>query len=75
MQTVLVKGPILLKVTGECEILGVKFKDTVIQYNNNKYLPIEKNQNARITVKNGSKRFDIEYATGNQSKIGTSDME
>jgi polynucleotide 5'-hydroxyl-kinase GRC3/NOL9 len=68
----LVKGPILLKVTGECEILGVKFKDTFIPYNNNKYLPIEKDQNARITVKNDSKRFDIEYATGNQSKIGTS---
>jgi len=72
LQTVLVKGPILLKVIGECEILGVKFKDTVILYNNNKYIPIEKDQNARITVKNGSKWFDIEYATGDQSKIGTS---
>ena len=68
----MVKGPILLNVIGECEILGVKFKDTIIRYNNNKYLPIEKDQNAKITVKDDSKRFFIEYATDNQSKIGTS---
>ena len=72
MQTVLVKGPILLKVIGECEILGVKFKDSVIVYNNNKYLPIEKDHTTKITVKKGSKNFDLEYAIGDQSKIGTS---
>ena len=68
----MVKGPILLKVTGECEILGVRFKDTVIQYNNNKFIPIEKDQNTKITVNKDSKRFDIENAIYNQSKIGTS---
>lgn len=58
METILVKGPILLKVRGECEILGVKFKNTFILYNNNKYLPIEKDKDTIITAKKGSNYVD-----------------
>ncbi|MDQ6724328.1 MAG: hypothetical protein M3Z01_08710 [Thermoproteota archaeon] len=72
METILVKGPILLKVRGECEILGAKFKNTFILYNNNKYLPIEKDNDTIITAKKGSKYFDPKKNTiVDQDKIGT----
>ena len=73
MQTILIKGPILFKVIGECEILGVKFKNTFIVYNNNKYLPIEKGNSTIIKVKK-----DLEYivlkdnGNNNSKEIGTS---
>ena len=72
METILVKGPILLKVRGECEILGVKFKNTFILYNNNKYLPIEKDKDTIITAKKGSKYVDPKKKTiVDQNQIGT----
>ena len=71
METILVKGPVLLKVRGECEILGVKFKNTVILYNNNKYLPIEKNNDTIITVKKGLNYLDLEKNKIEQNTIGT----
>lgn len=72
METILVKGPILLKVRGECEILGVKFKNTFILFNNNKYLPIEKNNDTIITAKKGSNYFDPKKnTTGDKDEIGT----
>lgn len=72
METILVKGPILLKVRGECEILGAKFKNTFILYNNNKYLPIEKNNDTIITAKKGANYFDPKKNTiVDQDKIGT----
>ena len=51
----MVKGPVLLKIRGECEILGVKFTNTFILYNNNKYLPIEKGKDSIITLKKNSR--------------------
>jgi polynucleotide 5'-hydroxyl-kinase GRC3/NOL9 len=72
LETILVKGPILLKVRGECEILGVKFKNTFISYNNNKYLPIEKDKDTIITAKKGSNYVDPKKkATVDQNQIGT----
>ena len=71
METILVKGPVLLKVRGECEILGVKFRNTVILYNNNKYLPIEKNDDTIITVKKGLNYIDLEKNKIEQNTIGT----
>ncbi len=68
----MVKGPILLKVRGECEILGVKFKNTFILYNNNKYLPIEKYKDTIITAKKGSNYVDPKKKTTvDQNQIGT----
>jgi polynucleotide 5'-hydroxyl-kinase GRC3/NOL9 len=68
----LIKGPTLLKVIGECEILGVKFRNTIILYNNNKYLPIEKDTDTIIKVKKDSNYIDVgnneNYST---NRIGT----
>lgn len=72
METILVKGPVLLKVRGECEILGVKFRNTFILYNNNKYLPIEKHNDTIITAKKGSKYIEPEQKTiVDQNQVGT----
>ena len=49
-----------MKVRGECEILGVKFKNTFIIYQNNKYLPIEKNTDTIISLKKGKNYFNLE---------------
>jgi polynucleotide 5'-hydroxyl-kinase GRC3/NOL9 len=71
LETVLVKGPLLLKVKGECEILGVKFRNTFIVYNNNTYLPIEKNKDAVITIKKGSDCIDLKNTALDKDHIGT----
>ncbi|HXT82912.1 MAG TPA: Clp1/GlmU family protein [Verrucomicrobiae bacterium] len=49
----MIKGPFLIKVLGECEILGKRFKNTFIKYENNKIIPIEKKEKTIITIKNG----------------------
>jgi len=68
----LVKGPVLLKIRGECEILGVKFTNTFILYNNNKHLPIEKGKDSIITLKKNSRYvFPKRNTEQDQSKIGT----
>jgi polynucleotide 5'-hydroxyl-kinase GRC3/NOL9 len=68
----LVKGPVLLKIRGECEILGVKFTNTFILYNNNKYLPIEKGKDSIITLRKNSRCiFPKRTTEQDQSKIGT----
>ncbi len=53
LKVILIKGPFLIKVLGECEILGVKFKNTFIKYKNNKIIPIEKKEKTSITIKKG----------------------
>jgi polynucleotide 5'-hydroxyl-kinase GRC3/NOL9 len=63
---------VLLKIRGECEILGVKFTNTLILYNNNKHLPIEKAKDSVITLKKNSRYVFPKRNTGqDQSKIGT----
>ena len=49
----MIKGPFLIKVLGECEILGITFKNTFIKYENNKIIPIEKKEKTIITIKKG----------------------
>lgn len=62
----------LLKIRGECEILGVKFTNTFILYNNNKHLPIEKGKDSIITLKKNSRYvFPKRNTEQDQSKIGT----
>ncbi len=61
-----------MKVRGECEILGVKFKNTFIVYKNNKYLPIEKSTDTIITLKKGKNYFNLEKNSKyDQDQIGT----
>ncbi|MEJ7642195.1 MAG: Clp1/GlmU family protein [Candidatus Nitrosocosmicus sp.] len=68
----MVKGPISMKVRGECEILGVKFRNTFIIYQNNKYLPIEKNTDTIISLKKGKNYFNLEKNSKyGQDQIGT----
>ncbi len=65
-----------MKVRGECEILGVKFKNTFIVYKNNKYLPIEKSTDAIITLKKGKNYFNLEKNSKyGQDQIGTNIWE
>jgi polynucleotide 5'-hydroxyl-kinase GRC3/NOL9 len=51
LETILIKGPAQFKVIGKCEILGAKFSNTYVSYNNNKVIPIEKENSARIIIK------------------------
>lgn len=55
METILIEGPIVLKLQGECNILGVKFKNQHITLKSNKIIPIEKNKNAVIKVLGNNK--------------------
>lgn len=72
METILVKGPVLLKVKGECEILGTRFANTLITYKNNKYLPIEKCKDSTITLKKNSHYvFPRRNTVHDQSRTGT----
>lgn len=60
-----------MKVRGECEILGVKFKNTFIIYQNNKYLPIEKNTDTIISLKKGKNYFNLEKKSNTtKTKLG-----
>jgi polynucleotide 5'-hydroxyl-kinase GRC3/NOL9 len=61
-----------MKVRGECEILGVKFRNTFITYQNNKYIPIEKNTDTVISLKKGKNYFNLEKNSKyDQDQIGT----
>jgi polynucleotide 5'-hydroxyl-kinase GRC3/NOL9 len=61
-----------MKVRGECEILGMKFKNTFIMYKNNKYLPIEKNKDTILTLKKGKDYSRVEKnSKHDQVQIGT----
>ena len=61
-----------MKVRGECEILGMKFKNTFIIYKNNKYLPIAKNKDTILTLKKGKNYFNLEKnSKHDQDQIGT----
>ncbi len=65
-----------MKVRGECEILGVKFKNTFIAYKNNKYIPIEKSTDTIITLKKGKNYFNLEKNSKyGQDQIGTNIWE
>lgn len=49
MKILRVSGPVLIRVDGECYILGVKIKNQQIHWNNIKALPIENADGARIS--------------------------
>ncbi len=76
METILIKGPATIKVLGECEILGVQFKNTHITYKNNKILPIEKYPDAKIKIlknnnKNNLSSYEKYLISHNNKGIGT----
>lgn len=48
LKILLVRGPVIIIVYGECNILGVKVKDQKIFWNSTKILPIEKRDNTKV---------------------------
>ncbi len=72
METILIKGPTQFKVIGKCEILGAKFSNTYVSYNNNKVIPIEKENNTRIVIKQRYNRSSFQVLhPHSENDIGT----
>ncbi len=67
----MIKGPFLIKVLGECEILGIRFKNTFIKYENNKIIPIEKKEKTIITIKKGFPFTNFIKSKMDQERVGT----
>ncbi len=53
MKTVLIKGPVLLEIKGECNILGVKCKNERIGWESSRVIPVEKNNNSTLSIIRG----------------------
>ena len=53
MKTVLIKGPVLLEIKGECNILGVKCKNECIGWESSRIIPVEKNINSTLSIIRG----------------------
>ncbi len=53
MKTVLIRGPVLLEIKGECSILGVKCKNECIGWESNIIIPVEKNINSSLSIIRG----------------------
>jgi len=62
LKTVLIKGPVLLEIKGECNILGVKFRNESFGWESSRIIPIEKNNNSTLSIIKGRSwnyhRFD-----------------
>ena len=70
MKIVLVRGPVLIRVDGECYILGVKIKNQPIFWDNTKALPIENVNGAKITLVRNKNLMDYGYSINNPSNLG-----
>ena len=53
MKTVLIKGPVLFEIKGECNILGVKCKNECIGWESSRVIPVEKNNNSTLSIIRG----------------------
>lgn len=53
MKTVLIKGPVLLEIKGECNILGVKCRNRCIGWESSRIIPVEKNNNSTLSIIRG----------------------
>jgi polynucleotide 5'-hydroxyl-kinase GRC3/NOL9 len=53
LKTVLIKGPVLLEIKGECNILGVKCKNECIGWESSRIIPVEKNNNSTLSIIRG----------------------
>ncbi len=68
METVLIKGPILLEIKGECNILGVKFKNECIGWESSRIIPVEKNNNSILSIIRGRSWNHHNYETNRHHK-------
>ena len=73
MKTVLIKGPVLLEINGECNILGVKCKNQRIGWESSRIIPVEKNNNSTLSIIKGrSWNLHNHDTTRRQKKFGIS---
>ena len=73
MKTVLIKGPILLEIKGECNILGVKCKNECIGWESNRIIPVEKNDNSTLSIiRGGSWNYHNHETIRHHKKFGIS---
>jgi polynucleotide 5'-hydroxyl-kinase GRC3/NOL9 len=73
LKTVLIKGPVLLEIKGECNILGVKFRNECISWESSRIIPIEKNNNSTLSIIDGRRWNHHRYDTiSHHKRIGIS---
>jgi polynucleotide 5'-hydroxyl-kinase GRC3/NOL9 len=73
LKTVLIKGPVLLEIKGECNILGVKCRNKCIGWESSRIIPVEKNNNSTLSIIRGSRWNHCYYEPiGHHKKFGIS---
>ncbi len=73
MKTVLMKGPVLFEIKGECNILGVKFRNECIGWESSRIIPIETNNNSTLSIIKGRSWNHHRYETiTHHQRIGIS---
>ena len=73
METVLIKGPVLLEIKGECNILGVKCKNECIGWESSRIIPVEKSNNSTLSIIKGKSWNHHSHGTiSHHTKIGIS---
>lgn len=73
METVLIKGPVLLEIKGECNILGVKCKNECIGWESSRIIPVEKSNNSTLSIIKGKSWNHHSHETiSHHTKIGIS---
>lgn len=71
MKIHLIRGPVIIRVDGECYILGVKLRNQLIFWDNTKTLPIENTHGAKIyLVKNKKNVKSHGFHVNHQSNLG-----
>ncbi len=68
MKTVLIKGPVLLEIKGECSILGVKCKNECIGWESSRIIPVEKNNSSILSIIRGRSWNHYNYETNEHHK-------
>jgi polynucleotide 5'-hydroxyl-kinase GRC3/NOL9 len=72
LKTVLIKGPVLLKIKGQCNILGVQCENECIGWESSRIIPVEKNNNSTLSIVWGkSWNHHMHETTSHNKKIGT----
>ena len=73
MKTVLIKGPVLFEIKGECNILGVKFRNECIGWESSRIIPVEQNNNSTLSIIKGRGWNHHSYDTvSHHKRIGIS---
>jgi polynucleotide 5'-hydroxyl-kinase GRC3/NOL9 len=68
LKILLIRGPVIITVYGECNILGVKITNQRICWNSTKILPIEKRDNTKIHF--GGSKYSIYGIYSSDTALG-----